>query len=341
MTAAQPPTDVHSTPSGFWAGRRVLVTGACGFIGSHLVEALLVAGANVAALDVYNSTSSKGFLEGVVDPALEIRLGDVADPFLMRELSAGADTIFHLAALIGIPYSYVAPAHYVHTNVQGTLAVFEAARAEGVRRVVHTSTSETYGSAQYEPMDESHPLVAQSPYAATKIAADQLAGSYFRSFDLPVTTLRPFNTFGPRQSMRAVIPTLMSQALFADRILVGALDPIRDMNYVSNTVDAFLGVGTADGVEGELFNVGSGVGRSIADLLAAIQRSVGVEKPVEQVEERLRPEKSEVLSLICDVRKAQDAFGYEPRVEFEEGLATLRDYLVAREAPSDLAVYHV
>lgn len=341
MTSGQPPTDMRSTPSRFWAGRRVLVTGGCGFIGSHLVEALLIAGANVVALDVYNSASSKGFLEGAEDPALEVRLGDVADPFLMRELSAGADTIFHLAALIGIPYSYVAPAHCVRTNIQGTLAALEAARAEGVRRVVHTSTSETYGSAQYEPMDESHPLVAQSPYAATKIAADQLAGSYFRSFDLPVTTLRPFNTFGPRQSMRAVLPTLMTQALYADRIMVGALEPIRDMTYVSDTVDAFLGVGAADGVEGELFNVGSGVGRTIADMLAAIQRVVGVDKPVEEAEARLRPEKSEVSALICDFQKAQGAFGYEPRVEFEEGLANLREYLVAREAPSDLAVYHV
>jgi NAD dependent epimerase/dehydratase len=327
--------------SDFWAHRRVLVTGGCGFIGSHLVEALLGVGADVLVLDAYNSASTKGFLEGVVHPALEIRLGDVADPFLLRELSEGADTIFHLAALIGIPYSYVAPAHYVRTNVDGTLAVLEAARAEGVRRVVHTSTSETYGSAQYEPMDESHPLVAQSPYAATKIAADQLAGSYFRSFDLPVTTLRPFNTFGPRQSMRAVLPTLVAQALHADRIVVGALAPVRDMNYVSDTVSAFLGVGAADGVEGELFNVGSGVGRTVADMLAAIQRVAGVDKPVEQAEGRLRPEKSEVRALVCDYQKAKATFGYEPRVEFEEGLAKLRDYVVAQEAPADLAGYHV
>lgn len=325
----------------FWVGRRVLVTGGCGFIGSHLAEALIGAGASVLVLDAYNSTSSKGFLDEVENPALEVRLGDVADPFLMRELVAGVDTIFHLAALIGIPYSYVAPAHYVRTNVEGTLAVLEAARAEGVRRIVHTSTSEAYGSAQFEPMDESHPLVAQSPYAATKVAADQLAGSYFRSFDVPVTTLRPFNTYGPRQSMRAVLPTLMAQALYSDRILIGSLDSVRDMNYVADTVAAFLGVGAADGVEGELFNVGSGKGWRIAEMLEAILRVVGVEKPVQHDQARLRPEKSEVRALICDFAKAKAAFGYEPFFDFDEGLTRLRDYLVKSTKPSDVALYHV
>jgi nucleoside-diphosphate-sugar epimerase len=325
----------------FWAGRRVLVTGGCGFIGSYLVETLIDAGADVLVLDAYNSASTKGFLDGVEDPALEVRLGDVADPFLVRELSTGVDTIFHLAALIGIPYSYEAPAHYVRTNVSGTLAVLEAARAEGVRRVVHTSTSETYGSAQFEPMDESHPIVAQSPYAATKVAADQLAGSYFRSFDVPVTTLRPFNTFGPRQSLRAVLPTLMAQALYSDRIVVGSLAPVRDMNHVADTVAGFMGVGAAGGVEGELFNVGSGVGRTVGDMLEAVPRVAGVDKPVEQEGARMRPEKSEVNALICDFGKATATFGYEPRVAFDDGLADLRDYLVARGAPTRVAEYHV
>lgn len=327
--------------SDFWNRRRVLVTGGCGFIGSHLVEALLSSGAEVVVLDAYNSTSSVGFLEGLDQPALKIRLGDVADPFLLRELSVGVDTIFHLAALIGIPYSYVAPAHYVRTNINGTLAVLEAARLEGVRRVVHTSTSETYGSAQFEPMDETHPVVAQSPYAATKVAADQLAASYFRSFDLPVAILRPFNTFGPRQSMRAVLPTIMAQALFADEIVVGSLDPVRDMNYVSDTVAAFLAVGAQDGVVGELFNIGSGIGRSIAEMIDVVQEVAGTNKPVRQDAARVRPEKSEVKALICDYRKAESAFGYRPIVEFAEGLERLRDYLAEHAPSSDVAVYRI
>jgi len=325
----------------FWAGRRALVTGGCGFIGSHLVEALVSLGADVIVLDAYNSTSSVGFLHGVEEAALEIRLGDVADPFLLRELTAGVDTVFHLAALVGIPYSYLAPAHYVRTNIVGTLAVLEAAKAEAVRRVVHTSTSETYGSAQFEPMDESHPLVAQSPYAATKVAADQLAGSYFRSFDVPVTTVRPFNTFGPRQSMRAVLPTLMVQALYSDRIIVGSLDPVRDMNYVADTVTALLAAATAAGVEGEVFNVGSGRGRTVGEMLNAVQRVAGVELPVVRAPERVRPDKSEVRALICDFGKATRAFGYQPTVDFDHGLRLLRDYLLADGSPTDATSYRV
>jgi NAD dependent epimerase/dehydratase len=324
----------------FWHERQVLVTGGCGFIGSHLVEALLAGGAHVRVLDAYNSASHHGFLEGNLDPGLEVVLGDVADAYLVRELAGDADTVFHLAALISIPYSYVAPAHFVHTNVSGTLAVLEAARQASVRRVVHTSTSETYGTAQFQPMDESHPLVAQSPYAATKIAADQLAASYYRSFDLPVTTLRPFNTFGPRQSLRAVLPTLMAQALIADEIAVGSLEPVRDMTYVSDTVEAFLGVAEAEGVEGDVFNVGSGVGRSVGQMLELVQKAVGTEKPIRREPGRVRPAASEVGALVCDYDKAQRAFGYEPKVEFEDGLARLRDYL-AGSWRADPAAYRI
>lgn len=319
-----------SVKASFWQDRPTLVTGGCGFIGSHLVEALLERGADVRVLDSYNSTAHRGSLESVHHPRLAVHLGDVADPHLTRRLAEGVDTIFHLAALIGIPYSYLAPAHYVHTNVSGTVAVLEAARRESVRRVVHTSTSETYGTAQFQPIDESHPLVAQSPYAATKIAADQLAGSYHRSFDVPVAVLRPFNTFGPRQSLRAVLPSLMSQALFAEEIAVGSLDPIRDMTYVSDTVEAFLDLAAADGVDGEVYNVGSGIGRPIREMLDLVQEVAAVDKPVRQVQERFRPEKSEVAVLLCDYRKAQATFGYEPSISFNDGLERLRDYFIGR-----------
>lgn len=321
-----------------WQDRAVLVTGGCGFIGSHLVGELLARGAAVRVLDAYNSHSHLGHLEGLQHPLLDVHLGDVADPFLLNQLSEGIDTVFHLAALIGIPYSYTAPSHYVATNINGTLAVLEAVRSQDVRRMVHTSTSETYGSAQFTPMTEDHPLVAQSPYAATKIAADQLALSYYRSFDTPVAVCRPFNTFGPRQSMRAVLPTLMAQALHAEEIAIGALDPVRDMNYVSDTVDGLLLVGSTDGVEGETFNVGSGVGRTIGDMLKAVQAVAGTDKPVRATAERQRPGKSEVVALVCDYSKAADRLGYAPTVGFEVGLEKLRDYLLAN-APAHVSQY--
>lgn len=307
----------------------MLVTGGAGFIGSHLVEALLDRGAHVRVLDAYNSNSSRGYLEGVRHERLEVHLGDVADPFLVNTLVEGVDTVFHLAALIGIPYSYRAPAHYIQTNVNGTLAILEAARHHGTRRVVHTSTSETYGSAQFTPMAESHPLVAQSPYAASKIAADQLALSYFRSFDTPVTVCRPFNTFGPRQSMRAVLPTIMAQALYSDEISVGSLEPVRDMNYVADTVEGFLLLGETDGVLGEVFNLGSGIGRTVGEMLDVVQEVAGSSKPVRVSEERRRPDKSEVNALICDYGKAGEVLGYEPMMDFRAGLERLRDYMLA------------
>ena len=326
--------------SSFWHGRTVLVTGGCGFIGSHLVEALLDAGAKVRVLGKYNSRSDRGFLAGREDAALEVLLGDVADPWLVQQMAKGVDTIFHLAALIGIPYSYAAPSQYIETNVNGTLAVLEAARREGVRRVVHTSTSETYGTAQYVPIDERHPLVAQSPYSASKIAADKLAESYFLSFGLPVTILRPFNTFGPRQSMRAVVPTLMVQALFAREIVVGSLEPVRDLTYVLDTVSGFLAIGAAEGVVGEVFNVGSGRAFSIGEILELVQRVAGVDKPIRQAEERVRPASSEVERLVCDFSKAA-SFGYTPVVRLEEGLAKVRDHILANPPDRDPALYRV
>jgi UDP-glucose 4-epimerase len=325
----------------FWQDRTVLVTGGCGFIGSHLVEALLAAGAEVRVLGRYNSRSDRGFLTGNEHPSLQVKLGDVADPWFVQAAAEGVDTIFHLAALIGIPYSYAAPSQYVATNVHGTLAVLEAARRHGVRRVVHTSTSETYGTAQYVPIDERHPLVAQSPYAATKIAADKLAESYALSFGLPVSVLRPFNTFGPRQSLRAVIPSLMTQALYGKEIVAGSLEPVRDMNYVLDTVAAFLAVGAADGVAGNVYNVGSGRGVTIGEIAAMVQKVAGVDKPVRQVEERVRPAGSEVERLVCDFSRAAAAFGYAPSYTLEAGLEQVRDHLLAHPPAYDPSQYRV
>jgi NAD dependent epimerase/dehydratase len=327
--------------SGFWHGRPVLVTGGCGFIGSHLVEGLLQRGAQVSVLGKYNSRSDLGFLQGIDHPGLTVRLGDIADPWFVQSMARGVDTIFHLAALIGIPYSYAAPSQYVETNIRGTLALLEAARRESVRRVVHTSTSETYGTAQYTPIDENHPLVGQSPYSATKIAADKLAESYFLSFDLPVVTLRPFNTFGPRQSLRAVIPSLMAQALYADEITAGALDPVRDMNYVGDTVAGFLGAAAADGVEGNVYNVGSGEGHTIGEILARVQQVAGTDKPVRRAEERVRPAKSEVGRLVCDYSRAAAAFRYAPSTSLVRGLEQVRDHLRAHPPVQGAERYRV
>ena len=326
--------------TGFWSNRSVLVTGGCGFIGSHLVESLLADGARVRVLDLYTSNSDLGHLSGVKDPGLDVLLGDVADAYFTRSALRGVDTVFHLAALIGIPYSYVAPAHYVRTNVEGTLAVLEGARGEGCRRVVHMSTSETYGNARYSPMDEGHPTVAQSPYAATKAGADQLATSYWTSFGLPVAVCRAFNTFGPRQSLRAVIPTVLSQALYSEEISVGSLTPVRDMNYVSDTVAGLLAVGVTEGIEGELFNIGSGIGRSVAEMIDVIQAVAGVDKPVRSLDERVRPDRSEVAELICDISKATEILGYRPTVAFEAGIAAVRDYLIEHR-PADPSLYHI
>jgi NAD dependent epimerase/dehydratase len=324
----------------FFEDRRVLVTGGCGFIGSHLVEALLARGARVTVLDAYNSASHRGFLEGVRHSALDIHLGDVSDADFTRRLVARTDTVFHLAALIGIPYSYVAPGHYVRVNIGGTLAVLEAVRHEGVHRLLHTSTSETYGSAQYTPIDELHPAVGQSPYAATKIGADQLAGSYYRSFDVPVVTIRPFNTFGPRQSMRAVLPTMMAQALFADEVRVGSLSPRRDMTFVTDIVEGFLLAASAPGIEGEVFNLGSGVAHTVGEMLESIFAVTGVHKPVRSDGERVRPEKSEVGELLCDYAKAKEMLGYSPAVPFELGLERLRDHVLAAR-PTDPSTYTI
>jgi NAD dependent epimerase/dehydratase len=307
-----------------WEGTQVFVTGAGGFIGSHLVERLVEMGAQVRALVRYNSRNDWGLLE-LLPPAVKERLevvaGDITDPFGVPRALVGCKVVFHLAALIAIPYSYIAPSQYVAVNCSGILNLLEAARQQGVERLVHTSTSETYGTAQYTPIDEKHPLKGQSPYAASKIGADKLAESYYLSFGVPVATIRPFNTYGPRQSARAIIPTIISQALTGEVIRLGSLTPVRDLNYVSDIVEGFIKVAESPRAIGEVINVGSGKSVSIGELAERIVGMVGGDKRIVTEDERVRPEASEVMELFCDNRKARELVGWEPRVNLEKGLS--------------------
>jgi NAD dependent epimerase/dehydratase len=321
---------------------KVLVTGAGGFIGSHLVELLVKEGVHVRAYLHYNSRGGYQHLEEVGQDVLanvELVKGDIADPFSVGKAVAGCDAIFHLAALIGIPYSYVAPASYVSTNIIGTLNILEAARANDVSRVIHTSTSETYGSAQYVPMDEAHPLVGQSPYSASKIAADKLAESFWLSFGTPVTTVRPFNTYGPRQSARAIIPTIIGQALEYDEISLGNLEPIRDLTYVSDTAAGFLAAWRSEKAIGEVLNLGVGTGISIGDLVSEIARLINKDVSVQSVEERARPDASEVDRLISNNTKAHEITGWQPAITLAEGLQLSIDYIRKHGMPESASTY--
>lgn len=309
---------------------KVLVTGAGGFIGSHLVEALVREGASVRALVQYNSRNDWGQLERLspkVLDSVEVITGNIRDAFFMNRIVEGRETVFHLAALIPIPYSYVAPSEFVETNVQGTVNVLEAVRSRGVGRLLHTSTSETYGTARYTPIDEEHPLQGQSPYSASKIGADKMAESYWRSFETPVVTVRPFNTFGPRQSARAFLPTVLTQLLTSDRVKVGSLDPVRDMNYVQNTVLGFLLAATTPGIEGMTVNVGSGRGVSMRELLDMACKVTGKSPRIETEDARVRPENSEVMELVCDASRAREKLGWEDRVSLEEGVKRTADWI--------------
>lgn len=301
----------------------VLVTGAGGFIGSHLVERLLDAGANVRCFVRYNSRGDYGFL-GLFAPSrleqLDIVQGDLKDEDAVRDAAAGVEVIFHLGAIIPIPYSYVHPREVIETNVTGTFNILAAARAHGGIRVVHTSTSEVYGTAQYTPIDESHPLQGQSPYAASKIAADKLAESFYLSYDLPVVTVRPFNAYGPRQSARAIIPTVIAQALTRNRVMVGDLEPTRDFNFVEDLADAFVRAGASDRAVGEVINVGSGQEISIGDLTRLIIELTGRSVEVVQDERRKRPAKSEVRRLLAANGKAKRLLGWRPQTPLREGL---------------------
>jgi NAD dependent epimerase/dehydratase len=305
-------------------GKRALVTGAGGFIGSHLTENLVRDGAEVCALLRYNAEASIGNLRLLPPDVLrQVRIvhGDLNDAEFVHRLVADRDVVFHLGALIAIPHSYAAPRSYVATNVGGTLNVLEAVRSHETPRLVHTSTSEVYGSARYVPMDEAHPLQAQSPYAATKIAADKLVESYVRSFGVKAVVVRPFNTFGPRQSARAVIPTVIGQALGGNEVIwLGATAPVRDLTYVADTVSGFIAAATADGVTGGCFNLGTGEGIAIGDLAQLVLRLMGVAARVEIDPQRLRPEASEVDRLISANAAFTAATNWLPRVGLEEGV---------------------
>ena len=304
-----------------WQGKRVLVTGAGGFIASHLAERMVKDGAAVRALVHYNALSSRGWLdESILADQIEVLAGDITDRDSVRRAMENVDVVFHLAALIAIPYSYRAPESYVRTNINGTLNVLQTARDLGTPRVVHTSTSEVYGTALYVPIDEKHPLQGQSPYSASKIGADMMAESFYRSFDLPVVTVRPFNTFGPRQSARAVIPTIISQCLQQGQVRLGSLTPTRDLNFVTNTVDGFVLAAQAPAAIGQVINLGSGREISIGDLAALIARLTGIAFDVESETARLRPEKSEVNRLLADHTRATELLGWTPRVTLDEGL---------------------
>lgn len=325
-------------------GKKVLVTGADGFIGSHLTEMLVRQGIETRAFVLYNSFGSWGWLDSAAPEildAVDVFAGDIRDPNGVRTAMEGVDVVLHLAALIAIPFSYHSPDAYVDTNVRGTLNVLQAARQLEVERVVHTSTSEVYGSAQFVPIHEDHPLVGQSPYAATKIGADQLALSFYRSFDTPVSVIRPFNTYGPRQSARAVIPTVITQiAAGARRIQLGALEPTRDFTFVEDTARGFMAVAEAEACLGEVTNVGSGFEISVGDMAALVAEVMEADVEIELDPTRLRPQKSEVDRLFCDATRAGERAGWTPsfggREGFARGLAATARWF---QEPANLARY--
>lgn len=304
------------------AGRQVLVTGADGFIGSHLAEELVRRGHRVRAFVLYNSFNSWGWLDrSPLAAEMEIFAGDIRDPHGVRQAMQGCDTVYHLASLIAIPYSYHSPDTYVDTNVKGTLNVLQAARELALERVVHTSTSEVYGTARFVPITEEHPLQGQSPYSATKIAADQMADAFYRSFDLPVCTVRPFNTYGPRQSARAVIPTVISQiAVGKKTISMGSLHPTRDFSYVTDTVAGFIAAAASERAVGRTLNLGTGFEVSIGRLAEMIAEVMGAEVVIGSDEQRLRPAKSEVERLLSDNSEMRRVTGWAPEYGGEEGL---------------------
>lgn len=318
-----------------YKGKKVLITGADGFIGSHLTEALVRDGADVTALALYNSFDSHGWLDDLPDnirSQLKLVRGDVRDSAFLNRIVRGQAVVFHLAALIAIPYSYAAAQSYVETNILGTVNVLEAARQWETERVVHTSTSEVYGTALTMPIKESHPLQGQSPYSASKIGADMMAEAYARSFDVPVVTMRPFNTYGPRQSERAIVPTIIRQALDnkCSAIMVGDTSPIRDLTFVEDTAAAFLTAGVADLEFGHAYNAGSQRAATVADVLRLVLELSGSKKPVHRDEGRLRPQNSEVRALLADSSQFESQTGWRARTSLRDGLERTIEWWRAR-----------
>ncbi|APF18388.1 NAD-dependent epimerase/dehydratase [Caldithrix abyssi DSM 13497] len=314
-------------------GKTVLVTGADGFIGSHLTELLLSKGCRVRALSYYNSFNYWGWLEEIPQSeSLEVVSGDIRDPHFVDELVQGVDVVFHLAALIAIPFSYRAPDSYIDTNIKGTLNVCQAALRHQVQKVIHTSTSEVYGTAQYVPIDEKHPLQPQSPYSASKIGADSIAMSFYYSFQLPLTIARPFNTYGPRQSARAVIPTIITQlAAGAKEIKLGDLRPTRDFNFVKDTCKGMILLAEGENTDGEVFNIGSDAEISIGELAQKIMDLMGVKANIVSETQRLRPKDSEVLRLRCNNQKIRQAVQFKPDFTLDEGLKITIDWFTKKE----------
>lgn len=323
--------------------KNILVTGAGGFIGSHLTELLVEKGFNVKAFVHYNSWNKWGWLDASsVKNKVEIITGDIRDYDSVFAAMQGCDTVFHLAALIGIPYSYVSPQAYIKTNIDGTYNVLQAARQLGVGKIMVTSTSETYGTAQYVPIDEKHPMVGQSPYSATKIGADQLAISYFKSFDLPVKIVRPFNTYGPRQSARAIIPTVISQILSGkEELKLGNLTPTRDLTFVKDTANGFYEIAKADGLFGEITNIGMSEEITIGNLVQMIADLIGTKVEIISDEQRIRPDKSEVERLFCDNRKIKANTAWTPNYNLESGLKETIEWIRNNQSYFKSDIYNV
>lgn len=326
-------------------GKKVLVTGAEGFIGSHLTEMLVEQGADVTALVQYNSFNNWGWIDSFDENTkkqIKVITGDIREYDNVKRMVKGQDVVFHLAALIAIPYSYLSPMAYIRTNVEGTANVLEACRDYDIEKIVHTSTSETYGTALYVPIDESHPMQGQSPYSASKIGADKIAESYYRSFGTPIATMRPFNAYGPRQSARAVIPTIISQILAGkEAIKLGALTPTRDFNYVKDLAAAFIAIAESDKTIGEVINAGSNFEISIEELAKLIMNLIGKEVKILCDEERMRPDKSEVNRLWADNRKIKELTGWQPGYTLEEGLKETIEWVKENLDTLKVDIYNV